>query len=63
MLVSGFLSYDEALQYARKLHTSAELAQLLRHCHIIIISPAHRPSHTRVSRWARGSMGLRADMA
>jgi hypothetical protein len=43
MLVSGFLSYDEALQYARKLHTSAELAQLLRHCHIIIISRQNLP--------------------
>ena len=38
MLISGFLSYDEALQYARKLHSAQELSVLLRHCRTLIIS-------------------------
>jgi hypothetical protein len=38
MLVSGFLSYDEALQYARKLSTSEELSAIMRLCHCFIIS-------------------------
>ena len=40
MLVSGFLNYDEALQYARKLYAEAPegLAALLRQCRTIIIS-------------------------
>ena len=38
MLVSGFLSYDEALQYARKLRADAAMAPWLRHCRPIIIS-------------------------
>ena len=38
MTVSGFLSYDEALQYARQLRSSDEMAPLLQHCRTIIIS-------------------------
>jgi len=38
MIVSGFLSYDEALQYARKLRTSDEMTTLLRNCRTLIIS-------------------------
>ena len=38
MLISGFLSYDEALQYARKLSTSDELSAIMRLCHCFIIS-------------------------
>ena len=38
MLVSGFLNYDEALQYARKLSTSDELSGLMRLCRCFIIS-------------------------
>ena len=36
--ISGFLSYDEALQYARQLYTSKEVSALLRHCRTVIIS-------------------------
>jgi acetyl esterase/lipase len=39
----GLLDPLQSLEYARKLHTSAELAQLLRHCHIIIISRQNLP--------------------
>ena len=38
MIVSGFLSYDEALQYARKLRTSDEMTALLKNCRTLIIS-------------------------
>ena len=39
MLVSGFLSYDEAHQYARQLYESdGQLTTLLRHCRSLIIS-------------------------
>ena len=38
MLISGFLSYDEALQYARQLYASAELSPILRHCRSVVIS-------------------------
>ena len=38
MIVSGFLSYDEALQYARKLRTSDEMTALLKHCRTLVIS-------------------------
>ena len=39
MLVSGFLSYDEARQYARQLYGQpGMLAELLRHCRSIIVS-------------------------
>mgnify|MGYP007056194589 FL=1 len=39
MLISGFLSYDEALQYARQLYSSeGGLGGLLRSCRSLIIS-------------------------
>ena len=39
MLVSGFLSYDEALQYARQLYAvEGSLATLLRACRSLIVS-------------------------
>ena len=38
MLISGFLNYDEALQYARQLYASEELSTLLRHCRSLVIS-------------------------
>ena len=40
MLLTGFLSYDEVLQYARQLRATAPdaLLALLRHCHTVIIS-------------------------
>ena len=39
MLISGFLSYDEARQYARQLHdTSGTLADMLHLCRSLIIS-------------------------
>ncbi len=38
MSISGFLSFDEALQYARQLHASKEMAPLLRHCRSLVIS-------------------------
>jgi tetratricopeptide (TPR) repeat protein len=36
--VSGFLSYDEALQYARQLYSSTDLQTVLRPCRRIVIS-------------------------
>ena len=38
MVVSGFLSYDEALQYARKLYAAEALSSLLPHCRSLVIS-------------------------
>ena len=39
MLVSGFLSYDEARQYARQLYDSGgSILQLLHHCRSLIVS-------------------------
>ncbi len=38
MLVSGFLNYDEVLQYARKLHATEAMTSILSRCHSIIIS-------------------------
>ncbi len=38
MLISGFLNFDEALQYARQLYASEELSPLLRHCRSVVIS-------------------------
>lgn len=44
MLISGFLSYDEARQYARQLHSaSGELATLLSRCRSLIISEKNLP--------------------
>ena len=38
MLVGGFMNYDEALQYARKLYTEESLRSHLLHTHSLIIS-------------------------
>lgn len=38
MLVSGFLNYDEARQYARQLYTDKTMATLLRPCRSLIVS-------------------------
>lgn len=38
MMVSGFLSYDEALQYARQLYGNKDMAKRLAGCRRIIIS-------------------------
>ncbi len=38
MMVSGFLNYDEALQYARQLYSDTEMAARLTGCRRIIIS-------------------------
>jgi tetratricopeptide (TPR) repeat protein len=38
MTVSGFLNYDEALQYARKLYAEPDIAEKLRSCRRLIIS-------------------------
>lgn len=38
MLISGFLNYDEALQYARQLYSDEAMAARLRGCRRIIIS-------------------------
>lgn len=38
MIISGFLNYDEALQYARHLYADAEMAAKVRGCRRIIIS-------------------------
>jgi hypothetical protein len=38
MLISGFLNFDEALQYARQLYASEELSPLLRCCRSVVIS-------------------------
>ena len=38
MMVSGFLSYDEALQYARRLYDNNEMMSMLRNCRHLIIS-------------------------
>ncbi|MBQ4393223.1 MAG: tetratricopeptide repeat protein [Prevotella sp.] len=41
MLISGFLNFDEALQYARQLHASADLQPLLAHCRSVVISESN----------------------
>ena len=38
MLISGFLSYDEARQYARQLHDNEGMSGLLEHCRSLIVS-------------------------
>jgi tetratricopeptide (TPR) repeat protein len=38
LTISGFLSYDEALQYARQLHSSTELTPYLKPCRSLVIS-------------------------
>ena len=41
MLISGFLNYDEALQYARQLYAADDLAAMLRRCRSLVISEAN----------------------
>ena len=44
MIISGFLSYDEARQYARQLYsTKGMLAELLKHCRSLIASEQNLP--------------------
>ena len=38
MTISGFMNYDEALQYARQLHSDEAMRPHLRHCRSLIIS-------------------------
>jgi len=38
MMVSGFMSYDEARQYARQLHENKAMTELLQHCRHLIVS-------------------------
>ena len=38
LLTSGFLNYDEALQYARKLYANESMRTLIQKCRCIIIS-------------------------
>ena len=38
LIISGFLNYDEALQYTRQLYASEELSGLLRRCRSLVIS-------------------------
>jgi hypothetical protein len=43
MLISGFLSYDEALQYARQLYANEVMAEKLTKCRSLIISEVNLP--------------------
>jgi len=43
MLISGFLSYDEALQYARQLYANEVMAEKLALCRSLIISEVNLP--------------------
>ena len=43
MMVSGFMSYDEALQYARNLHADPDMAAKVKGCRRIIISQENLP--------------------
>ena len=38
MLISGFLSYDEALQYARQLYADETMSEAVKDCRSLIIS-------------------------
>ena len=38
MLISGFLNYDEARQYARQLYSDATIAAMLKPCRSLIVS-------------------------
>lgn len=42
MVVSGFKSYDEALQYARQLYSNNKILSLTRKCRTIIISDSNK---------------------
>ena len=41
MHISGFLSYDEAMQYARQLYADKQMAEKLKDCRSLIISEAN----------------------
>ena len=43
MLISGFLSYDEALQYARQLYANEVMAEKITGCRSLIISEVNLP--------------------
>ena len=43
MLIRGFQSYDEALQYARQLYANEVMAEKLAPCHSLIISEVNLP--------------------
>lgn len=43
MMISGFMSYDEALQYARHLYADADMAAKVKGCRRIIISQDNLP--------------------
>ena len=43
MLISGFLSYDEALQYARQLYANEVMAEKIAGCRSLIISEVNLP--------------------
>ena len=43
MMISGFLNYDEARQYARQLYADEAMAALLRPCRSIIVSEKNLP--------------------
>jgi tetratricopeptide (TPR) repeat protein len=38
MMISGFINYDEALQYARKLYADADMVTKIRNCRSLVIS-------------------------
>ena len=43
MIISGFLNYDEARQYARQLYGNPTMAEMLRPCRSIIVSEQNLP--------------------
>ena len=43
MVISGFLSYDEARQYARQLYDNKAMAEMLRPCRSLIVSEKNLP--------------------
>ena len=43
MLISGFLSYDEALQYARQLYADEAMSEQVKDCRSLIISEKNLP--------------------
>ena len=43
MLISGFLSYDEALQYARQLYADETMSKQVKDCRSLIISESNLP--------------------
>ena len=43
LLISGFLSYDEALQYARQLYADERMSEQVKDCRSLIISETNLP--------------------